>query len=294
MLFASNMSTINLYDLNGEIRKTWDFSGDGRFIFDLNLAKNGNLWFTQEASNGLKRIDTKGNVDYFGKENGLNEELTIVRTNEKGIYAGSNKSSSYLYFKPYKDSIFQNISNPIHFKYQGDLRIEDLAFDEDTVWMATSNGLLKYTKEGVEKILLYKRFDDLLIRTIKHVKGSPYLWYSNAYGLIQYNILTKEYNIYDETHGLPSNSISARGLIIDDRIWIGTASGVAYSDYNFNNLEPTPKPFVVEFYADNKNYKPSNYDVIQIPPTPYTEIVVSSPAYPSNKIRYQYRLKRGQ
>lgn len=254
------------------------------------LGKNGSLWFTQEAAVGLKRIDSNGNVEYFSEANGLEEDLTVVKLNEKGVFTGSNSSKSYLYYKSYEDSVFQNISHPIEFNDKGDLRIEDMAFDRDTIWLATSVGLLKHTKGKVEKLKLDARFDNLLVSIVRHKEGSPFLWFSNAYGLIQYNLKTKEYNIYDETHGLPSNSISARGLIIDDRIWLGTSSGVAYSDYNFNNLEETPKPFVVEFYADDKRYNPSNYEVIQLPSKSYVEIVVSSPAYPSNKIRYQYKI----
>ena len=290
-LFTSNMSSVEVRNFNGKVVNSWDFSADGRFIFDMTLAKDGSLWFTQESAVGLKRIDTNGKVAYFNQSSGLNEELTVVKTNHSGVFVGSNNSNSYLYYKSYEDSVFQNISNPIEFQYQGDIRIEDIAFDNDTIWLATASGLLKHSKNKVEKLKLDARFDDLLVRTVKHVEGSSFLWFSNAYGLIQYNLQTKEYNIYDETHGLPSNSISARGLIIDDRIWLGTASGVAVSEYNFNNLEQTPKPFVVEFYADDQSYKPSNYDEIQLPSNPYVEIVISAPAYPSNKIRYQYKIK---
>ncbi|NJN26043.1 MAG: HAMP domain-containing histidine kinase [Cyclobacteriaceae bacterium] len=252
------------------------------------------MWFTQEASVGLKSIDKWGNPHFYTQDAGLNEELTIVRTGNQGIYAGSNDASSYLYYMSYGDSVFRNISRQVDFSYSGDLRIEDIAEDGDTIWLATSIGVLRQTKTEVTKVYFEQKFDNLLVKTIKKQANSPYVWFSNAYGLIQYNLVSGEYNVYDESHGLPSNTINTRGLIVnDDGIWVGTASGLAFSDYNFLNLEKTPKPSVVQFIVDNKTIKTTKFPYHELPSNPYIEIVISSPSYPSNKLRYQYKLENG-
>ena len=291
LLWASNATNLLLYKTSGELVSTWNFSDQGRFIFDLALDKNDKIWFTQEACKGLKNIDKQGHVRIYNENAGLPEEITVVKTDQKGIYAGSNSEKSYLYFKSFDDSVFHNMSKPVTFERQGNLHVIDIALENDTIWLATSIGLCRQIGESLEKLHLEPRFDDMLVKTIRYQKNTPYVWFSNAYGLIQYNIKTSEYNIYDESHGLPSNTINTRGLIIrDDVIWVGTASGLAYSHFNFLNLKKTPKPYIVRFSADNKIYKPSDLSKIMLPANPYLEMAVSSPAYPSKKIRYQYKL----
>ncbi|MDZ7606006.1 MAG: hypothetical protein U5K79_10570 [Cyclobacteriaceae bacterium] len=70
-LWASNVYQILQYDTEGKLRRTFDFNQYGRFIFDMMLDPDKNLWFTQEASIGLKQIDTEGNLHIFAKEQGL-------------------------------------------------------------------------------------------------------------------------------------------------------------------------------------------------------------------------------
>ena len=130
-----------------------------------------------------------------------------------------------------------------------------------------------------------------MVKAVKVQHGSPYIWFNNAYGLIQYNTATGEYNIYDESHGLPSNTINTRAVSIDvDGIWLGTASGLAYSDYDFSALEKTPVPYIVKFSADNKKLLPSTLENNKLPSNSFVEMIVSAPAYPSSKLRYQYKM----
>jgi signal transduction histidine kinase/ligand-binding sensor domain-containing protein len=290
-LWASNGPEILLYNTNGTVVKSWDMSNYGRYIFDIVIDRHKNVWFTQEASKGLKMLDADGNLKLFNEHHGLQGGLTIVRPGKEGVYAGSNSSEAYLYHKNDNDTIFNNISLHIGFDYQGDFRIEDIAASEDAIWLATTVGLLRQTPEKLEKILLDKKFDDLLVKAVRIQEGTPFIWFNNAYGLIQYNYETNEYNIYDESHGLPSNTINTRAISIStDVIWLGTASGLAFSDFNFGTLEKTPEPYMIGFNADGRQYKSSDLKINKLPSHSYVEIIVSAPSYPSNKLRYQYKL----
>jgi len=290
-LWASNATGILCYNKDGDIEASWDFEKYGRFIFDIVVDQQQNVWFTQEASEGLKMISEDGEVHFFDERHGLNKELTIVRTGEDGIYAGSNEPDAYLFFKNAADTVFRNISAEILFEYSGSFRIEDIAYSEDGIWMASSVGLLKQKSNVLQKINIDPKFDKLSVRSVKMQKGIQYLWFTNAYGLIQYNTETGAYNVYDESHGLPSNTINTRAIdISSESIWLGTASGLAFSDYNFAVLEKTPKPYIISFIADGVKYLPRNLVRKPLPSNSYVEIIISSPTYPSNKLRYQYRM----
>jgi signal transduction histidine kinase len=289
-LWASNGTEILLYNTEGAVLNSWDMSQYGRYIFDIVIDKQKNVWFTQEASSGLKKLDAQGIVKVYGEMHGLQSGLTIVRLGEEGIYAGSTTSTAYLYYKNYNDTIFNNISLPIDFEYQGDFRVEDIVVSKDAIWLATTVGLLRQTPEKLVKIHLDPKFDDLLVKAVRIQEGSPFIWFNNAYGLIQYNYETNEYNIYDESHGLPSNTINTRAIHISNHeVWLGTASGLAFSDYDFEKLESTPAPYIISFNADGRKYLPSELIRRNLPANSYVEIIISTPSYPSSKLRYQYK-----
>ncbi len=293
-LWTSNATSIYKYGSNGDLLKSRDFGEEGRFIFDIMFDKNKILWFTQESGIGLKSIDQDGKVKFYREDQGIKEETTVVRVGEKGIYTGTTNPESYLYFKDYSDTVFRNISRPITFDYAGDFRINDIAVDDEnsTIWLATSIGLLRQTNATVEKIYFEDKFDNLLVKTVQIQENSPFVWYSNAYGLIQFNAANSEYNVYDESHGLPSNTISTRGLVVkDDAIWIGTASGLAYSDHDFMHLGKTPKPYILLFNVDEEAIKTSELNKKVLPAKPNIGISISSPTYPSNSIKYQYKFE---
>ncbi len=290
-LWASNVYHILQYDTAGNLRNTFDFNQYGRFIFDMMLDPDKNLWFTQEASIGLKQIDTKGNIHIFAEEHGLPEELTIVRMGTNGIYAGSNTVGSYLYFKAYDDSTFRKFTKPVGFSYEGALRIEDIHEYNGIIWLASSVGLLRQDEFGIEKVDLGERFNNLLVKTVKCQVGTPYVWFSNAYGLVQYNSETGEFNLYDESEGLPSNTINTRGLLLNDEgIWVGTASGLAFTHNIFNEANPTPSPHIIRFVVDGQSVRLESLSNKAVSANPFIEILISSPSYPSNKVQYQYKI----
>lgn len=290
-LWASNASDILVYNMDGSLSQKFDFSKYGRFIFDMHLDKNGDIWLTQEASGGLKKIDRDNNIIFYGKEQGLNKELTVVRTNDTGIYVGTNSVEGYLYFKRYEDSVFTTISKPFEHSSLGDFRVEDIAFDSEDIWLATSVGLFRQTSQQIEKVELDDKFNNLLTKAVVCQQNTPYIWFANSYGLIQYNKYTGEYSVYDESHGFPSNTINSRSLLVnDDGIWVGTSNGIAYSHDDFTALKKTPQPYVIQFYADNRPYKYSTLSSTKLPSTPYLEMDISSPVYPGNKVIYQYKI----
>jgi signal transduction histidine kinase len=294
-LWASNATEILKYNQDGQELSSWDFAEYGRFIFDIVIDKEKNVWFTQEASEGLKMIAPSGDIKFYDESYGLNRELTIVRLGEEGIYTGSNTSSAYLFYKNYEDTLFRNISVPVDFEYRGNFRIEDIAEAADVIWLASSVGLLKQSDGVLQKIELEDRYNELLVKSVKVQHGTPYIWFNNAYGLIQYNTETGDYNIYDESHGLPSNTINTRAISIKtDGIWLGTASGLAYSEFDFSTLNKTPLPYVINWNADGKKYLPGKLNQTALPSNSYLEIVVSSPSYPSNKLRYQYKIDENE
>jgi len=291
-LWASNTSNIYRYDRSGNLVSSWDFSNDGRMIFDITTDKNGTLWFTQDSDVCLKSIDKKGDIEVYG-DWGINKEMEVVRVGKKGIFVGSSNPDGYLYYTGAEDSVFHNISFQIPFDYVGDFRIIDMAIDDenDVIWLASSAGLLKQTDTSIEKLYFEGKFENMPVKAVLLQKGSPYVWFSNAYGLIQLNVATQMYNIYDESNGLPSNTINAECLAIKDNvIWVGTAGGLAYYDTNFASINKTAAPYIVNFYADGIPHRLSRLDVEELPTRCNIGIIASSPNYPGTDLKYQYKI----
>lgn len=286
-LWASNAFMVMLMQNEKVIRK-WDFEKEGRFIHDTYLDDGGNLWLSQAGTSNVTQITPAMGVRRFHVD--LDEEgiINTVRSGPGGIYVTSNGEGSYLFHKAEHDTVFRNISKPVNFVRQGDFNVTDLAWLRDDIWLATSEGLLRYAKDSIIRVDLGELYSGLPVKTVKRLGDQ--LVFNNAFGLFRFNPETGDYWLYDESNGLPSNTITTRGLFVDNvqRVWVGTSVGLAHSARTLLIDEPTAVP---HFLGVKVNGNPVRFrNGLNIAFGSFLDVTVNAITFPTTNVQIQYRV----
>ncbi len=287
-LWASSAFDVFLFQ-GGALKRQWNFSKDGNFVHDLLLDSHQNVWLSQARSQTLKVITDEFALKYYKVPLGKQSEVNVVREGPRGIYVGSNGESSYLFLKENESEEFKNVSLPIDFKTVSDLNIRDIAVHNDVLWIASTEGLLRYDHETIKRIDLGESLSFVSVSSVE-VMDDRNILFANSFGLVRYDVVTGEYWLYDENAGLPSNTITVRGVHIDHekRIWVGTSFGVALSVKSILGNTPTLKPYCVgaQVNGDRKQYVKG----LDAPYGSFINLQFSPITFPENKITLQYRI----
>ncbi|MEO0341420.1 MAG: hypothetical protein AAF242_19695 [Bacteroidota bacterium] len=166
-----------------------------------------------------------------------------------------------------------------------------LPVDENgVVWLATTDGLIRYDLERYSKIELGP-ITDSEIRSIISFDGGHYWLSSETYGLVYFD--GKDWLFFDEDNGLPSKVMSYRGLYQDyeDHLWAATAEGVVYS----SNPDPLPltsgAPKVKSVTIGEKAILADEENTYHHYLRQALQIEVIALDFPGNDIAYRYRIK---
>lgn len=275
---------------DGRIANTWNFSEQGNFVHDLFLDSGGNLWLSQAGNNHINVItDTSFSLVRYTLPGLQQNDINLVREGKDGIYAVGSGADSYLYFKPHTGSHFENISPKITFEVRGDFNVVDLAVHNGVLWLASTEGLLRYDHKTLTRLDLGEGFAEYPVSGVETLNDENIL-FSNSYGLFRYNIVAREYWLFDENSGLPSNTITDHGIFVTDKkeVWIGTSYGLAFATRPITENKKTATPYCVDarVNGESKRYNSGLY-------APYGSFITlrfSPISFPENKINLQWRM----
>ncbi len=287
-LWASNAFSLYLFKDN-HIARRWDFGTEGRFVHDIFEDRDGFLWLSQAGNSFVTRMAP--NFEMRRYQVPLHQEgiVNCVREGYDGVFVASNGSQDYLFFKARTDSIFRNVSVPLGFQPHGDFNVTDIAVLDSATWLATSEGLFRFDGERIRRIDIGDMYSSLPVKTVK-VLESRYLVFDNSYGIFRYDVETSEYWRYDEANGLPSNTITTRGIYVDHhgRVWTGTSFGLGVSSRALVNDQPTQAP---RFVGVEVNGLPRRYlQGLTIPFGAYFSLNLSCISFPADHIQIQFRI----
>ena len=287
---------VELLKFNKEqLLKRYDFHERGEAIFNLFADSKGNVWFCQAPVNkpivGIAMINTSGEVKYYDDKKGFESRVLAIKESSRGeIYAAGIGEESYLYrYDPVEDR-FVNLSPKLPFTALLNFEAHDLTIDDSgVVWLATTDGLLRYDSE---KITLIQ--DDVLqqeeVRGVAHFANNN-LWIATATkGLVFHheNIST----VLGEQEGLPA-VISAYRCINTDaegRIWAGTAEGLVYSRIPAASLPYSNAPRVRKITVQGNEIMQDFEQVFKVRKNQDLQIEYSNLSFPARNVQYQYRL----
>ena len=281
---------------SGRLVKQYDdFRDRGESIFNLYPDSKGNLWFCQAPLNqpiiGIAMITEQGTVKYYEEDKGFSSRVLAIKESKRGeIYAAGIGEKSYLYrFDPVHDR-FINLSPPLPFNAMFNFEAHDLTIDDrGVVWLATTDGLLRY--DG-EKITLIK--NDILgqeeVRGVTHYSNNN-IWVSTATkGLIFHQQNTS--TILDEMEGLPSTINAYRCIATDakGRLWAGTAEGLVYSRISAATLPYSNPPRIRKIIINRKEQSSDLLEGLRVRKDQRLQLYFTNLSFPSRNIQYQYRL----
>ena len=273
----------------------FDFHDRGEAIFYLSPDSKGNLWFCQAPLHkpivGIGKINAKGEFENYDETKGFSSRVLAIKESSRGeIYTAGIGEDSYLYrYDPEQDR-FVNLSPELPFTAMLNFEAHDLTIDDrGVVWLATTDGLLRY--DG-EKITLIQ--NDILgqeeVRGVTHYANNN-IWISTATkGLVFHQQNTS--TVLGESAGLPA-VISAYRCITTDaegRIWAGTAEGLVYSRLSAATLPISKPPRLRKVEIDRKEMVGDYDQGLQIQKGQVLHLHFTNLSYPAKNVQYQYRL----
>lgn len=287
-IWAANAFTVYLFK-EGKVVKKFDFGSETFFVIDIFNDSKENLWIAQPGRSFVYMIDPALKLHQLKMPLGHEGVINLVREGNDGIYVGSTGKNSYLFFKGSADSAFRNISVPVQFTTHGDFTVSDIAFMNNKLWLASSEGLLKFDKNKIERVNLGATITGLSIKSIE-VYQKDRLLFANVYGLILYDPVSGKYDLFNESNGMLSNTITQRGLFVahDDGVWIGTSKGLCYTNEPLTVQQKTPTPRIVDFRTNGK--KVSLRQGGKIPYGSFITASISSITFPETELLFQYRV----
>ncbi len=277
-----------------ELKRTYDLSQRGSGVFFIYADHNDNLWVCQAPSDrpvvGAARIDSKGDFSEYGRDKGFDNRILVMREGGKNeLYAAGIGAASYLYkYDPSSDR-FQNKSLPFPFKVSSNFEVHDMAVDRlGIVWLATTDGLLKYDTETIRKVDL----GGVTHNEVRSITAMPNgaLWLAtDTNGLIHLDG-QGNYAVFDEVSGTPSKISSYRCMVLFDnsQLWVGTPEGVVYSSQVHPRPYRTKTPVLKKGVTDNVEIEKNKS--IQLKETQKATLSMATLTFPSDDVRYQYKI----
>ncbi|MBS1507430.1 MAG: hypothetical protein JSS79_12355 [Bacteroidetes bacterium] len=287
-IWVAFSSTLALL-VDGVIKRQYDFKNEGRYITDIITDSKGRIWISQAGNTKALVINPDRSVSRISVPLEKEGTINIIREGHHGVYAASTGKKAYLYFKSETDSVFRNISASVQFKTFGDFNITDMAIMDSILWMASSEGLLRFNGRKIIPVDIGPQLSRLPVKSVE-VYQKDKLLFSNAYGLILYDPATHNYNLFNESSGLLSNTITTRGLYVaqDQSVWIGTSKGLCYIDESLAQSHKTLSPQFIELTANGVKVNLNHRKNIEY--GSYISLVVSSITFPEKEVIMQYRI----
>lgn len=224
----------------------------------------------------------------------MESRILVARESpRRRLYAAGIGPETYLYrYQPEEDA-FINLSLKLPFNYSEGFEVHDLSVDRrGIVWLATTDGLLRYDLERIRRVEL-GAYTETEVRAVAAL-GEGELWLSTSTaGLLHYQEADQQCTVFNQDSGLPSNVGAYRCLQVgaDGRIWVGTAEGTVYSRDTQPRPLSTTAPILLHAYVNGKRQRVQPQ--LELPHRSKLKLDWAVPVYPSRGVAYRYRLRPG-
>ena len=295
-LWTSNLEG-QLYLLRPDgSKRSWDFSDQGGVLFNLRDAGNGEIWACQapkeQPVQSIFRISPSGGVYPYGPDQGLpNRLLSSYQAPDGRFYATGIGAETYLYRYDALQDTFVNMSRPLPFLPTPGFEVHEMAMDPNgTIWLASTDGLLRYSSDTLVSI---KVGDWPLGSEIRSILIEPdgARWLSGSYQGITY---WKGDTIvhFGEDAGLPTGQMSYRSLYqdLEGHIWAGTAEGLVVSQAPFPSPAPGPPLLLEEMTIDGVHHLVDDGSTLKARFDPNIKLRFAARGFPQSGLHFQGRI----
>jgi AraC family chitin signaling transcriptional activator len=277
-----------------ELVKTYDVSDRGGGIFYMYADHKGEVWFCQAPTDkpivGMVKISRDGQLKEYGELKGLKSRVLVIdEGGRQELYAAGIGIDNYLYKYNRATDNFENRSVNLPFKVSSNFEVHDLAVDSrGMVWMGTTDGLLKFDTEHVQRVQLGD-YTEIEVRSVVAMPDGSVWLATDTSGMIHLDA-DGDFVNFNESSGTPSKIASYRAMAVDkaNRLWIGTAEGAVYSVLEQPGPLSTKTPLLKKVMVNARDYDSrgryhfSRNDII--------DFYFTSIAYPGQENKYQYKI----
>jgi signal transduction histidine kinase len=227
---------------------------------------------------------TSGQVkSYLDSFQGKRIVQDISLDSKQNLYIGGEFKHSYLFkYNLAKDEII-NISKPISFAIGEDFWVIDLEMHQDVLYMGTSEGLLKYTENLVERVDL----GEMSNREVNSVAIDKHhsIWLTTSKGVVRKR--KADISLFTPDQGLPSKTFTNRNLVVDSKntLWVGTSNGIAYAQIS-DSIMSTPVPMV--YLADHEGKLIKQNSAVSMTANSMLLLDVAASIYPQKQNKFQF------
>ncbi len=251
---------------------------------------NGDVWVAHFKRTEIVHITRRGKATFYGPARGVKTAINAVRYKGDGLYAGGDGDSYLLKYVPAKDR-FADVSETLGFEPKSDVQVFDLDISESgTFWLATNQGLLSYSPEGVTHFKSERQLREEEIRALAH-DAFGNVWIGTGRGL--YRLSDGQISQFNRDKGLPNLTVNPRSLVVDSdqRLWVGHYGGVSKWSRTPGEALTTPTPLELGLLVDG-NVVAGEDRTSDIPFGSSVQIEFASLSHPGHNIRYQVRSVR--
>jgi ligand-binding sensor domain-containing protein len=278
------------------VRTQFDITERGAGIFYLFEDSTGKIWFCQAPDDkpiiGVGLLNRRGELTEYGYDKGLlSRVLALDEGGKSELYAAGIGLESYLYKYNREKDLFENKSLPFPFKVSRNFEVHDIAVDtRGIVWMATTDGLLQYDTERIQRIDLGRHSLNEIRAVCSLPDGS--IWMATATSGLIYLDPEGNHVLFDEKSGTPSRISTYRAMVLDNanRLWAGTAEGLVYSVMPFPAPLSTKKPSFDRIVINAREQKIGGG--VNLKKNDIADFYFTSISYPGDENIVQYKYYR--
>ena len=252
-------------------------------ITSIEISSDKIVWLV--ANKELFKVDLEtGHItSYFDSFQRKRIVQDICLDKNKNLYVGGQYKTSYLFKYDVVKDEFVNLSKAVTFPISDDFWNIDLVMDQDTLYMGTSEGLLKYSEDSIVRVDL----GDMTNSEVNSVAIDKQhsLWVTTSKGVLRKRKM--DITLFASDQGLPSKTFTNRSLIVDsnNNLWVGTSNGIAFA-HILDTLISTPMPLV--YLADAEGEFISQDAVVSMVANSMLLLDVSANIYPQKQNKFQY------
>ncbi len=271
----------------------YDFTDRGGGIFYMYEDSAGDIWFCQAPTDkpiiGVAKLNNDGQYEEYSSDKGLSSRVLVIDEGGKSeLYAAGIGIDSYLYKFNRQTNRFENKSLPFTFKVSRNFEVHDISVDSrGLVWLATTDGLLKYDTERIQRVKLGAH-TQTEIRSVVSMPDESIWMATSTSGMIHLDS-RGNFVLFDESSGTPSKIAAYRALLVDDanRIWAGTAEGVVYSALSFPAPLSTKGPLLEKIQVNAQDI--SRRSSLEFRSDDVVDFYFSSISFPGDENSFRYR-----
>ncbi len=289
--FATADGQIIVYDGNNPIKK-YDLSGRGGGIFYMQTDHLGEVWFCQAPLDapikGIAKITSQGTIREYGETEGFQSRILVADEGGRNeLYVAGIGEAGYLFAYDREADQFINKSLSFPFKVSRNFEVHDLAVDKrGLVWMGTTDGLLRYDTERIQRIPL----GPYTMKEVRSVCAMPdgTLWLATDTSGLLHLDQDLNYVLFDESSGTPSKIAAYRSMVVDGQnfLWAGTAEGAVYSTIPNPTPMGTPTPEVTVSDPDQAGIYP---DAPEFDQDDDIRFLVNAVTFPGEEVQYEHK-----